>query len=148
MQVVGRLPHLPEGSLDVVHGVRALQGRQDALEPGQPRERRERLLVRDRNIQYPAAILQVSVLGAHSRVVEPRGNAVGGLHLAVAVLQQVAEAPMEHAGTPAPERGRVAPRGQPRSEEHTSELQSQSNLVCRLLLEKKKKEKVPAPATQ
>src|SRR2546430_12232000 len=29
-----------------------------------------------------------------------------------------------------------------RSEEHTSELQSQSNLVCRLLLEKKKK-KVP-----
>src|SRR2546430_13100442 len=33
-------------------------------------------------------------------------------------------------------------RGQPegRSEEHTSELQSQSNLVCRLLLEKKKKQ--------
>src|SRR5256886_6988366 len=28
--------------------------------------------------------------------------------------------------------------GGPRSEEHTSELQSQSNLVCRLLLEKKK----------
>src|SRR5688572_32545710 len=28
----------------------------------------------------------------------------------------------------------------PRSEEHTSELQSQSNLVCRLLLEKKKQE--------
>src|SRR2546430_12918388 len=31
----------------------------------------------------------------------------------------------------------VRPSG--RSEEHTSELQSQSNLVCRLLLEKKKK---------
>src|SRR5688572_31100480 len=29
-----------------------------------------------------------------------------------------------------------------RSEEHTSELQSQSNLVCRLLLEKKKKMKI------
>src|SRR5688572_31474428 len=29
-----------------------------------------------------------------------------------------------------------------RSEEHTSELQSQSNLVCRLLLEKRKKIKV------
>src|SRR2546427_7084481 len=28
-----------------------------------------------------------------------------------------------------------------RSEEHTSELQSQSNLVCRLLLEKKKKQR-------
>src|SRR5688572_30966712 len=31
--------------------------------------------------------------------------------------------------------------GRVRSEEHTSELQSQSNLVCRLLLEKKKKKK-------
>src|SRR2546430_11934003 len=29
--------------------------------------------------------------------------------------------------------------GKTRSEEHTSELQSQSNLVCRLLLEKKKR---------
>src|SRR2546430_4778998 len=33
----------------------------------------------------------------------------------------------------------VAARPCGRSEEHTSELQSQSNLVCRLLLEKKKK---------
>src|SRR2546430_4435682 len=33
----------------------------------------------------------------------------------------------------------VAPEEVERSEEHTSELQSQSNLVCRLLLEKKKK---------
>src|SRR2546430_10257520 len=32
--------------------------------------------------------------------------------------------------------------GLKRSEEHTSELQSQSNLVCRLLLEKKKKSQV------
>src|SRR2546430_5216288 len=32
----------------------------------------------------------------------------------------------------------AALRGEARSEEHTSELQSQSNLVCRLLLEKKK----------
>src|SRR2546427_7787089 len=30
-----------------------------------------------------------------------------------------------------------------RSEEHTSELQSQSNLVCRLLLEKKNKKRAP-----
>src|SRR2546430_8995637 len=35
---------------------------------------------------------------------------------------------------------RLAP-ALPRSEEHTSELQSQSNLVCRLLLEKKKTKK-------
>src|SRR6266478_4519426 len=38
-----------------------------------------------------------------------------------------------HSTRPAP-----SPSGR-RSEEHTSELQSQSNLVCRLLLEKKKK---------
>src|SRR6266478_8853612 len=36
---------------------------------------------------------------------------------------------------------RVRPPFGTRSEEHTSELQSQSNLVCRLLLEKKKKKK-------
>src|SRR5260221_13722806 len=36
-----------------------------------------------------------------------------------------------------PESGTKGPRG--RSEEHTSELQSHSDLVCRLLLEKKKK---------
>src|SRR2546430_8133185 len=34
-----------------------------------------------------------------------------------------------------------------RSEEHTSELQSQSNLVCRLLLEKKKKRKTISDST-
>src|SRR2546430_12101906 len=35
--------------------------------------------------------------------------------------------------------------GLKRSEEHTSELQSQSNIVCRLLLEKKNKHSAPAP---
>src|SRR2546430_12608128 len=36
----------------------------------------------------------------------------------------------------------VAYKGAQRSEEHTSELQSQSNLVCRLLLEKKNNNEV------
>src|SRR5688500_20090146 len=44
-----------------------------------------------------------------------------------------------------PDRRRLDPRGgqeeAQRSEEHTSELQSPCNLVCRLLLEKKKKNK-------
>src|SRR5437016_11111486 len=35
----------------------------------------------------------------------------------------------------------AAARSRRRSEEHTSELQSLTNLVCRLLLEKKKKQK-------
>src|SRR5438270_8753278 len=39
------------------------------------------------------------------------------------------------------ERARGTEQVAGRSEEHTSELQSQSNLVCRLLLEKKKKKK-------
>src|SRR5256885_13102273 len=40
-----------------------------------------------------------------------------------------------------------APRDGSRSEEHTSELQSPCNLVCRLLLEKKKQRtSVPLPA--
>src|SRR2546430_7798773 len=38
---------------------------------------------------------------------------------------------------------RIEGRTKRRSEEHTSELQSQSNLVCRLLLEKKKKTFIP-----
>src|SRR2546430_3845463 len=43
--------------------------------------------------------------------------------------------------TPQGRNGRASKSfAQERSEEHTSELQSQSNLVCRLLLEKKKKE--------
>src|SRR5438309_10588183 len=43
-------------------------------------------------------------------------------------------------GTPASIRASVDPHTE-RSEEHTSELQSQFHLVCRLLLEKKKKKK-------
>src|SRR6266478_927895 len=41
-------------------------------------------------------------------------------------------------------RGRRGAPGWTRSEEHTSELQSQSNLVCRLLLEKKKTPRLSA----
>src|SRR2546430_7744516 len=42
-------------------------------------------------------------------------------------------------------RGTIDTRADSRSEEHTSELQSQSNLVCRLLLEKKKKHNSAVP---
>src|SRR6185312_16904559 len=38
--------------------------------------------------------------------------------------------------------GRAAPAGAGRSEEHTSELQSRSDIVCRLLLEKKKEKSI------
>src|SRR5256886_15446009 len=52
-------------------------------------------------------------------------NGVAALVLAALAARGVAEGSAEHRAL--------------RSEEHTSELQSQSNLVCRLLLEKKKK---------
>src|SRR5690349_24924166 len=39
----------------------------------------------------------------------------------------------------APRPRRLSASGRPRSEEHTCELQSRRDLVCRLLLEKKKK---------
>src|SRR2546427_2239019 len=44
-----------------------------------------------------------------------------------------------HSNPPGANQKTVYRLGHGRSEEHTSELQSQSNLVCRLLLEKKKK---------
>src|SRR2546427_9425142 len=53
---------------------------------------------------------------------------------------------LESDGLPHLPQQRLQPR-QPRSEEHTSELQSQSNLVCRLLLEKKKKNRNGQPLT-
>src|SRR2546427_989540 len=46
-----------------------------------------------------------------------------------------------------PGAGAAAREGAGRSEEHTSELQSQSNLVCRLLLEKKKNKETISPRT-
>src|SRR2546430_3652577 len=51
-------------------------------------------------------------------------------------------------GTLDPLCARGAWEREPRSEEHTSELQSQSNLVCRLLLEKKNKESAPIRVTR
>src|SRR2546427_6869638 len=81
---------------------------------------------------------------------EPHG---WGFGLGFAVLRDAAASGMpQNAGTwrwggayghswfVDPARGlSVAALTNTRSEEHTSELQSQSNLVCRLLLEKKKK---------
>src|SRR5690606_40660761 len=56
---------------------------------------------------------------------------VAGVGAPVAAAQQ-GEPVVEPAGD-------LRRRHHPRSEEHTSELQSRENLVCRLLLEKKKK---------
>src|SRR2546426_1614578 len=65
------------------------------------------------------------LLGRHQAVLRLR------LHTAT-LQQQLHRYPLERVVEPAP----------PRSEEHTSELQSPCNLVCRLLLEKKKNKKI------
>src|SRR2546426_6899579 len=52
------------------------------------------------------------------------------------IVVQVARRQQQHPLGPAPDERRE--RAPQRSEEHTSELQSPCNLVCRLLLEKKK----------
>src|SRR2546430_12739755 len=67
----------------------------------------------------------------------------GALYVPARLLQKANEAPLAGVLThdlAHDDPGHVAKApGAGRSEEHTSELQSQSNLVCRLLLEKKKK---------
>src|SRR2546427_467384 len=68
-------------------------------------------------------------LGNLQRLTDFRGR-LTACRLDQALALAVAEKPVASA---------VELARQPRSEEHTSELQSQSNLVCRLLLEKKKK---------
>src|SRR5690606_40628853 len=74
------------------------------------------------------------------------GNLLPGFELALQGLKAGDKRSLriepEHGfGQPNPQNVQVMPRSQfegMRSEEHTSELQSRENLVCRLLLEKKK----------
>src|SRR5258706_4860046 len=64
------------------------------------------------------------------------------LHDALPIsISRLKPGPSSSSSTRATFRCRSTRRGRswPRSEEHTSELQSLTNLVCRLLLEKKKK---------
>src|SRR2546427_8430763 len=80
-----------------------------------------------------ALLLHAQAARAHLGIVEGLADVVDGAAGHGLVLQQ-----RDPLG-----RGPAA-----RSEEHTSELQSQSNLVCRLLLEKKKKEQTKRTTLQ
>src|SRR2546430_8417052 len=61
------------------------------------------------------------------------GQVANPRHLVVARIRDV----LRSVAVRDPRRAKYVERPAARSEEHTSELQSQSNLVCRLLLEKK-----------
>src|SRR2546428_6404264 len=82
-----------------------------------------------RSTLFPYTTLFRSLrLGADDRGDRPRPAARPGV---------LAQPPLAHDVQPA-----RPLRRRDRSEEHTSELQSRSDLVCRLLLEKKKKENI------
>src|SRR2546422_6633067 len=75
-----------------------------------------------------------------------RDVAVTGVQTCALPISNPCQAVRVHRyGDPGPRRGGTGQRrgrgGNSRSEEHTSELQSRLHLVCRLLLEKKKKER-------
>src|SRR3712207_8731966 len=74
---------------------------------------------------------EAAVRLAHE-VADGPGPAARGVHALAEVQQRVRRPPVAHL---------VVQAGQDRSEEHTSELQSRQYLVCRLLLEKKRKER-------
>src|SRR5260370_7951327 len=91
-----------------------------------------------RSTLFPYTTLFRSTVGAGSACVRRAGSALA-LHIVLDLAQFGAidtahdgriEPAFQQPGQAAPDRGR--------SEEHTSELQSHLNLVCRLLLEKKK----------
>src|SRR5699024_12668051 len=70
----------------------------------------------------------------------PGGRCIRGQH--PGLVQQVPMLPQHSVRLPVGEHPRLlAEHHQARSEEHTSELQSRFDLVCRLLLEKKNEEK-------
>src|SRR2546427_2813943 len=76
--------------------------------------------------------------GSHSVIAGPSAPSQSPLLFGQQMLAKVLQPPFGFAQSL--EQRHAADLGQ-RSEEHTSELQSQSNLVCRLLLEKKNKNK-------
>src|SRR5688572_32414715 len=89
-----------------------------------------------RSTLFPYTTLFRSISGElppMPRLVEPRNRIAGGAPGAPVPTLIRAPATLPASAVT----GELAGR----SEEHTSELQSQSNLVCRLLLEKKKKKK-------
>src|SRR5256886_16911190 len=114
--------------VDLLHRVEQLQdiGVRAVAERAQQRRRRELLLLVDVDVDHVVNV---------DRELDPRAAERNDPRREEALAVGV-DALLEHdAG------GAVQLRHDDalRSEEHTSELQSQSNLVCRLLLEKKKK---------
>src|SRR5205085_8224110 len=93
-------------------------------------------------VQFTSDLLPADMLGVS--IFDTQAQAFrfhpGPVFNSVVLADEINRAPpkTQSALLEAMEERQVSLDGQTRSEEHTSELQSQSNLVCRLLLEKKK----------
>ena len=61
-------------------------------------EAAQRIDVGHGDVRRAPAVLEKGVLGTHAGIVEARRDRVRGMHLAVRVLQQIAERAVEHAG--------------------------------------------------
>ena len=88
-------------------GVGGLQRGNDALEPAQRLERIERLRVGGRLVAHPPGVAQIAVLRPHAGIVEPGRDRVRRRDLAVGVLQQIAQAAVQHAGRAGAQGGAV-----------------------------------------
>src|SRR5438270_8594197 len=91
-----------------------------------------------RSTLFPYTTLFRSRLKRLSRTARLKGFRPGKAPLAV-ITKQFGEQVRAEVLSDLVRRSFAQAVSEQRSEEHTSELQSQSNLVCRLLLEKKKK---------
>src|SRR5215510_5386649 len=97
--------------------------------------------------EHRAVTMILAELSALTNQIEPSASATSrrrpSSSVSISLTAQLS--PPERARTPAQTvamlRARSCPLATSRSEEHTSELQSRGHLVCRLLLEKKKKKK-------
>src|SRR4029079_12368372 len=89
--------------------VRALERRDDALEPGELAQRQQRLGVGYRHVPGAPGVAEHRVLGADARVVEPGGDRVGLEDLAGLVGARGRERAWEAPGPAGCKRGPVAP---------------------------------------
>src|SRR5260370_31435718 len=85
-----------------------LERRDDPLQPAAQLEGGERLLVGRRNIGRAAGLLQPGMLRSYAGIVEPGGNRMALVDLAVVVHQEIAAVAAQYARPPPRERAGVA----------------------------------------
>ena len=91
--------------------------------------------ISERKILAPGKILENVHMGIRARLRQAEANSGDGMVISMASIEKKPDNMFNITFAAA------------RSEEHTSELQSLTNLVCRLLLEKKKKQKTKTNTT-